>query len=120
MGALAWLTAIAAGIGGLVTGSLALGFWRDPEAAMARATHRREKLTQVMAGRYAAFTLLAFGAAGHGDPRVILYLFAVFGLLSLYDAWLYRRDGHPAGPHLLAAAGCGIVMALSLATLATG
>jgi hypothetical protein len=114
---LAPLAMIAAAIGGLVTLWLAVDFARDPEGGMRRATHRPELLPRVMVGRYAAFTVLAFAAALHGDPAIVLVLFVVFGGISLYDAALYGRAGHAYAPHLAAALGCGIVIALAGAAL---
>ena len=107
------LTTIAAVAGGLVPLVLAIGFWRDPEAAMARANHRREALPQVMVGRYLGFAALAFAAAAHGDPAATAFLFATFAFISFFDAWLYARQGQPARPH--AAAGLGALLVLGLA-----
>ena len=115
---LAALALIAAAIGGLVTLWLAVDFARDPAGAMRRATHRPEMLPRVMVGRYAAFTVLAFGAAAYGDLVVVIFLFAVFAGISAYDAALYARAGHPWAPHAAAAAGCLIVIALAAAARA--
>jgi len=114
----ALLAMIAAAIGGLVTLWLAVDFARDAEGAMRRATHRPEMLPQVMVGRYAAFTALAFGAAVYGDPWPILFLFLVFSAISAYDAALYARAGHAFLPHAAAAAACWIVIGLAAAALA--
>jgi hypothetical protein len=115
---IAALAMIAAAIGGLVTLWLAVDFARDPDGAMRRATHRAGMLPQVMVGRYAAFTALAFGAAAYGDPWPILFLFLVFSAVSFYDAALYARAGHRAGPHVAAGAACWIVIGLAGAALA--
>jgi hypothetical protein len=114
----ALLAMIAAAIGGLVTLWLAVDFARDAQGAMRRATHRAEMLPQVMVGRYAAFTALAFGAAVYGDPWPILFLFLVFSAISAYDAALYARAGHAFLPHAAAAAACWIVIGLAAAALA--
>lgn len=115
---LATLALIAAAIGGLVTLWLAVDFARDPEGGMRRATHRPEMLPQVMVGRYAAFTVLAFGAALYGDLAVVMVLFAVFAGISAYDAALYARAGQLWAPHAAAGAGCLIVIALAGVALA--
>lgn len=111
------LAAIAAAGGGLFTLALTVDFWRDSERAMRRATHRAEMLPKVMIGRYAAFTALAAGAALSGDPAIILFLFAVFLGLSLYDTLLYARAGHAWGPHALAAVLCLLPMGFAAAAL---
>lgn len=112
-----FITSIAALIGGLVPLWLAYDFWRDPEGAMKRATHRWQDLPTVMVGRYLAFGALAIGAALHGDPKVILYLFSVFSAVSFFDAGIYWRAGHPFGPHLAAGLACWIVIVLAWVAL---
>ncbi|MEL6205967.1 MAG: hypothetical protein AAFR47_11730 [Pseudomonadota bacterium] len=114
---LAVLMQAASVIGGLVTLTLAVGFACNPQGAMEKATHRPEKLPMVMAGRYMAFTALAFGAALYGDPVPILYLFAVFSAVSFFDAWIYAREGQPWGPHAAAGAACFVTIALAAALI---
>lgn len=102
--------------GAVVTGVLALIFWRDPEAGMAAATHRPEKLPLVMIDRYVAFTFLALAAAWHGDAGVIAVLFVAFAFMGLADAVIYARAGHPFIKH--AAAGVAAFLVAIVATLA--
>src|SRR6056297_2191389 len=106
---LAVLAALSAAMGGLVPLLCGLLFWRDPESGMRATRHRPEQLPRVMVGRYFAFAALAFGAALHGDLRVMLYLFVAFGAVSLADAAIYWRAGHSGLPHLVAAGGCLLV-----------
>jgi hypothetical protein len=115
---IAALPLIAAALGGLVTLWLAVDFARDPGGAMRRATHRPEMLPRVMVGRYAAFTVLAFAAALHGDLGVVMVLFAVFAGICAWDAALYARAGHPWAAHGAAGIGCLIVIALAAAAQA--
>lgn len=94
--------------GALVTGYLALIFLRSPERGMAEATHRLEKLPQVMTGRYLSFAFLALAAAWHGDPIVICGLFISFAFMGLVDGAIYARAGHPFIKH----AGAGVAAAI--------
>lgn len=110
------LTVLLALGGAVVTGILAFAFWRDPEAGMAAATHRPEKLPLVMIDRYVAFTFLALAAAWHGDAGVIAVLFVAFAFMGLADAVIYARSGHPFIKH--AAAGVAALIVATVAMLA--
>jgi len=85
----------------LITGYYALIFVRDPEAALDIATHRRDLLPQVMAGRYVVVFLLALGALVFNNVAVAAYFFAVCTFLGLYDGWVYRRNGLPHFKHTI-------------------
>ncbi|WP_204114810.1 hypothetical protein [Shimia biformata] len=94
--------------GAVVTGYLAFIFARNPEAGMAEATHRPEKLPLVMIDRYISFAFLALCAALYGDPLVICMLFIAFAFMGLADGVIYARAGHPFIKH----AGAGVAAAI--------
>ena len=100
--------------GAVVTGFLAVIFWRDPEAGMAAATHRAEKLPLVMTDRYVAFAFLALAAAWHGDPGVIAVLFVAFAFMGLADGVIYARAGFPHIKHTAAGVAALIVAAVAM------
>ncbi|WP_306116636.1 MULTISPECIES: hypothetical protein [unclassified Roseovarius] len=102
------------GVGILVTGALALAFLRDPVAGLEQTTHRSEKLPEVMADRYIAFTILALGATLYGDLNVIAVLFATFAFMGFADAWIYARGNFPIAKHLGAGIAALIVVAVAL------
>ncbi|WP_101068276.1 hypothetical protein [Roseovarius salinarum] len=112
---LASLATALAGIGAAVMAVLALLFWRDPAQAMRLTTHRAEALPQVMVDRYAAFGVLAVGAALSGDPVVIAWLFSAFALMGFADAWIYARAGYAFAKHLAAGVAALVVVAVALA-----
>ena len=114
---LAQVTIALSCLGVLMTGALAIAFLRDPVAGMSAATHRPEKLPQVMADRYIGFALLALGATLYGDLAVIAGLFAVFAFMGLADAWIYARDGFPFSKHLGAGLAALAVVAAALAAI---
>lgn len=101
-------------LGALVTGLLAVTFWRNPEAGMAGATHRLEKLPLVMAGRYTAFTFLALAAAWHGDAGVIAGLFVAFAFMGLVDGAIYARAGYSHIKHTAAGVAALCVAAFAM------
>lgn len=105
------------GIGILVTGALALLFLRDPVAGMTQTSHLPEKLPQVMADRYVAFTILALGATLYGDLKVIAVLFATFAFMGFADAWIYARGKHPVAKHAAAGFAALIVVGVALFAL---
>lgn len=102
--------------GALVTGVLAVTFWRNPEAGMAAATHRPEKLPLVMIDRYIAFTFLAIAAAFYGDPLVIAVLFVAFAFMGLADGVIYARAGFPHIKHTAAGLASLIVAGVAMLT----
>lgn len=102
--------------GALVTGFLAVIFWRDPETGMAAATHRPEQLPKVMVDRYVAFAFLALAAAWYGDPAVIAGLFVAFAFMGLADGVIYARAGHPHIKHTAAGVAATIVAVIALLT----
>ncbi|MDO6480232.1 hypothetical protein Q8W37_17010 [Shimia thalassica] len=99
-----------------MTGFLAISFWRNPEAGMAAATHRPEKLPLVMIDRYIAFTFLAVAAALYGDPLVITVLFVAFAFMGLADGVIYARAGHPHIKHTAAGLASLCVAGVALLT----
>jgi len=100
-------------LGVLATGALSYLFLRDPVAGMAQTTHRAEKLPEVMADRYIAFTALTIGATLYGDMKVIAVLFGAFAFMGFADAWIYRRGGFPIAKHMAAG-----VLAMSVVVIA--
>jgi hypothetical protein len=80
---------------------------------MAQTTHRAEKLPEVMADRYIAFTALTIGATLYGDMKVIAVLFGAFAFMGFADAWIYRRGGYPIAKHMAAG-----VLAMSVVVIA--
>ncbi len=107
------LAMIAAAIGGVATLVLGIAFFIDPDAGFRVSQHRRSLLPKAMAGRYFAFTLLALAAALYGDALVILVLFAVFAIVSFFDAFTYASEGEPWWIHAAAGALCFVVIALA-------
>jgi len=105
------------GAGVLVTGALAALFLRDPMAGMAQATHRAEKLPEVMADRYVAMGVLALAATLYGDLKVIAVLFAVFAYTGFHDAWIYARGGFAIAKHVGAGVGGVLVSVVAIAAL---
>ncbi|MGR3712097.1 MAG: hypothetical protein ACU0A6_03130 [Shimia sp.] len=99
--------------GAIVTGILAVTFWRDPVAGMKSATHRLEQLPQVMTDRYVAFTFLALAAAWHGDAGVIAVLFVAFAFMGFADGMIYARAGHPHIKHTAAGVAAALVAAVA-------
>ncbi|MGR3635173.1 MAG: hypothetical protein ACU0BK_04525 [Shimia sp.] len=99
--------------GAIVTGILAVTFWRDPVAGMKSATHRHEQLPQVMTDRYFAFTFLALAAAWHGDACVIAVLFVAFSFMGFADGVIYARAGHPHIKHTAAGVAAALVAAVA-------
>ena len=89
----------------LITGYYAVLFLRDPQAAMATATHRLELLPQVMAGRYVVVFLFTLGVTVHflvfRDAAVAAWFYAVCAFLGLWDGWIYRRRGLPHFRHTI-------------------
>lgn len=110
---LATLTVLLCLGGAVVTGFLAVIFWRNPEAGMAAATHRLEKLPFVMTDRYVAFAFLALAAAWHGDPGVIAGLFVAFAFMGLADGVIYARAGFPHIKHTAAGVAAALVAAVA-------
>jgi len=94
----------AAGLWAVLMGGLAALYAVNPVLGLAKTAHHGEDLPKVMGDRYLAFAVLALGAALHGDPDVIAFLFAVFALMGLADAAIYARAGKPFRPHLAAGA----------------
>lgn len=115
---LAQVTIALSGVGVLVTGALALVFLCDPVAGMAAATHRAEKLPEVMADRYVAFAVLALGATIYGDLNVIAVLFAAFAFMGFADAWIYARGGFAYVKHLGAGIAASVVVLMALLAVA--
>ncbi len=87
----------------VVVFALGVYFLIAPERAMAFATHRREDLPLVMAGRYFAMAAIMAGALYDGRPAVIAFVFAVMGFSALFDALIYRRQGKPYIKHVFSA-----------------
>lgn len=106
--------------GAVSTGVLAVGFAVAPRWTMARVSHQLENLPAVMADRYLGFTLLALGAAWYGNMAVIAFLFAVFAVMSLADALIYRRAGKPIASHMTAGVAATTVAGLALLAQLTG
>ncbi len=108
------VTIALSGVGILVTGALALAFLRDPVAGLEQTTHRAEKLPEVMADRYVAFTVLALGATIYGDLNVIAVLFATFAFMGFAGAWIYARSNFPIAKHVAAGFAALIVVGVAL------
>ena len=116
------MTYIAIVITVMITGYYAVLFARDPETAMATATHRLDLLPRVMAGRYIVLFLLTFGVLLMNDIRVSAYFFAVCTFLGLYDGWVYWSRGLPHFKHTitgLLALGALCISLLALTTSGT-
>jgi hypothetical protein len=101
---LAQLSIGVAGLWAVLMGGLAALYAVNPALGLAKTAHHGAELPRVMGDRYLAFAVLALGAAWHGDPVVIAFLFAVFALMGLADAAIYARAGKPFWPHLAAGA----------------
>ena len=76
--------------------------------------HRTDMLPQVLLVRYAGLGLLARLAAWLNAPRLLFGMLLAFSVISLGDAFVYRRANHPFWLHLGAGvvAGVGAVLAL--------
>lgn len=101
-------------IGVLITGGIFAVTALNPQKGLARLTHKAENLPEVMVGRYAAFALLALGAALSGDTLVISWLFAVFALVAFFDTFIYVRAGGAYAPHLAAGIAAAFVSVAAL------
>ena len=103
----------------MITGYYAAIFVRNPELALARATHKVELLPQVMTGRYIVVFLFTLGALLFDDLRVSAYLFAVCAFIGFYDGWLYARRGLPHFKHTITGLLAFGALCITLVALAT-
>jgi len=117
---LAQLAIVLSGAGVLVTGLLAVIFWRDPVKGLEQTAHRADKLPQVMTDRYIAMLMLAIGATLYRDMLVIAMLFASFAYMGFADAWIYARSGNPYKKHVGAGIAASFVMIVALAAKGQG
>lgn len=108
------VTIALSGAGALFMGGLSFMFMRDPVAGLAQTTHRLEKLPEVMADRYIAFTVLALAATLYGDFKVIAVLFGTFAFMGFADAWIYARGGFPVFKHVGAGVLASVVVIVAL------
>ena len=87
------------GVGAVLTGLLALAFYRDPAEGMAEATHRPEQLPLVMIDRYLAVTVIQIGLFFFGSLEMVA-VFCIAGMImGLGDGLIYARAGYPHMKH---------------------
>lgn len=96
------LLLILLGVGSVLTGLLALAFYRDPVTGMAQATHLPEKLPLLMIDRYLAITVIQAGLFFFGSLEMVA-VFCVAGMIMGFgDGLIYARAGHPHIKHTFA------------------
>lgn len=76
--------------------------------------HRVEMLPQAMLVRYAGLTVLAVVASWLGAPRILFGLLIAIAVISLGDAYIYRRADHPFWLHLAIGGAAALGAFLSL------
>ncbi len=87
------------GVGAILTGLLALAFYRDPVKGMEEATHRPEMLPLVMIDRYVAVTVIQVGLFFFGSLEMVA-VFCVAGMVMGFgDGLIYSRAGYPHAKH---------------------
>lgn len=96
---LPWIILALLLIGGVLTGVLALAFYRDPVKGMAEATHRPEQLPLVMIDRYIAVTIIQIGLFFFGSLEMVAVFCVAGAVMGLGDGLIYARAGHPSAKH---------------------
>lgn len=105
------------GLAAILVAGLSLAFWRDPEAGMRLATHRKDQLPRVMADRYLAVAVIAVGLIVWGSVEMVAVFFAASAIMGLGDGWIYARAGLPHGKHTATGVLALIALAITLAHL---
>ena len=86
-------------IGAAIVFGLAWAFYKNPEAGMAQATHRPEKLPLVMIDRYIAVGIIQIGLILFGSLEMIAVFCVAGAVMGLGDGLIYARAGHPHMKH---------------------
>lgn len=89
----------------------------NKQSGLKMIQHRPEMLPQALLIRYGALTLLALISSWVGAPTMSFAFLLAIAVISLGDAFIYRRRGYPFQIHLIIGGVAAVGALLSLFAL---